>query len=223
VPGSGRLGLPRVPLTQKKGSNGASASEEQPELKAEQAEPPAEVAAISAPPAAGISETAETADDLRDRIGKAETIEQVVKLVAAAGELANAGIEAMDVPAFRTALELKCRAERSGGRILRRMASDGGNGSRVPIAQLGISYVCKRWREMADLDDEKFEEKVAAIHTSRWPPGVRHHRKAPPGPGPVRTTLSGWQVDEATGVRSRTLQASGEQPRLQGERGSLEI
>ena len=105
---------------------------------------------------------------------------------------------------------LSRRIRRRGGAILGTM------GKRAPVGRLGISNRSQRWREFAALSDERFEAKIAGL-AHRYPSGVRRYRKQDqPTTGPVVTSITAWQVDEA-GCMSRSLVAAGETPPLKGE------
>jgi len=150
-----------------------------------------------------------TADELRAALAVATDIKKVIKLVTAAAALVlNCG-KANDTEGYRMGIELKLRAERAGGVMLRTK-------KRTPVAKLGIVNVADRWRALADIDDKAFERKISNAHT-RLPPGLRPLRPDYVPPSRIRMTISGWSVDEA-GCLSRTLEASGETPPLKDER-----
>jgi hypothetical protein len=170
-----------------------------------------------APPPVESAEPALSADDLRERLAKAETIEQIVELVIAAANLANAAAAIRDLAGFRIAREIKLRAERVGGAMLLRTI-------RAPVSKLKIGNVSPRWRELAGAEDREFEQRIATIlKSTAFTLVPMPHSKVVSKPAPaVIQRITAWATDEA-GNLCRSLVTEGEQPRLQGERGSPEI
>jgi hypothetical protein len=95
---------------------------------------------------------ADSQADLREQIEKAETIEAIIELLAAARTLADIAAEKSDRAQYRIGLELRARCERRGGLLIIAMAE---RGEKVPTSKLGITPVAPRWRDLARLSEER--------------------------------------------------------------------
>ena len=150
-----------------------------------------------------------SAVDITAQLETVQTIEAAVALAKAADALVATAEAERAVQAFRDALEVRYRAQRRAGELFLRL------GKRAPPAShFGIENAVQRWRELARLDAERFELRVAALR-GRWPRGVPHRKDPPPPPKPV-ITISKWVTDE-TGYLSRVLVAAGEPTPLKHE------
>lgn len=151
-----------------------------------------------------------TGDEIRTALDAgADNLTEVVKLVVAAGALVESCGKAKDLHGYRQALELKLRAERAGGAILRVKGKQP-----VPLAKLGITRQSVRWRGLAALDDADFAKKITDVHATRRPPGMRATYLPPVVPAVA--TITAWKTDEH-GVMSRQKITAGETPMLKRE------
>jgi hypothetical protein len=152
-----------------------------------------------------------TAGKLRRAIAKAQTINRVLALVAAAETLTGAAVMAKDVEAYREALALKFLAERQGGIVLMALKT---GGKLVPVKKLGIDNVCQHWRDLAKLSPEKLAVRLDWFLHRGLPGGPQ--RKALPGTTLIKMNISLWEID-SNGCLSRTITAVSEAPVLEDE------
>lgn len=156
------------------------------------------------------------ADDLRERIGKAETIEQVIELTPLPEPSLTFAAEAKNLVQYRLVLQSRAHAGRKGGKLLEQITA---RGEKVPTSKLGISPVASRWRELARLSEPRFKSRLAWI-AKRGIPRPHEQRTDPSPIPPTRMRLSAWETDE-NGVMSRTLTADGKKLILEGDGQSV--